>query len=115
MDAVLFDRETSQRRALILALGTYGTEGLSPGEREPLIGKLLDLYRNDPDGGIHGAAEWPAAMGPAGEAQGGGYRVDEGQGPRRPPLVRQRPGTDLRRDRRPGRVSHGVAADRAGA
>ena len=23
-----------------------------------LIGKLLDLYRNDPDAGIHGAAEW---------------------------------------------------------
>ena len=33
-------------------------EGLSPGEREPLTGKLLDLYRNDPDSGIHGAAEW---------------------------------------------------------
>ena len=58
MDAILFHPETSQRRALILALGTYGTEGLSPGEREPLIGKLLDLYRNDPDAGIHGAAEW---------------------------------------------------------
>ena len=58
MDAVLFHPETSMRRALILALGTYGTEGLSPGEREPLIGKLLDLYRNDPDAGIHGAAEW---------------------------------------------------------
>ena len=43
---------------LILALGTYGTEGLSPGEREPMIGKLLDLFRNDPDSGIHGAAEW---------------------------------------------------------
>jgi eukaryotic-like serine/threonine-protein kinase len=58
MDAVLFHPETSERRALILALGTYGTEGLSPGEREPLIGKLLDLYRNDPDAGIHGAVEW---------------------------------------------------------
>jgi len=58
MDAILFHLETSQRRALILALGTYGTEGLSPGEREPLIGKLLDVYRNDPDSGIHGAAEW---------------------------------------------------------
>ena len=58
MDAILFHPETSQRRALILALGTYGTEGLSPGEREPLTGKLLDLYRNDPDSGIHGAAEW---------------------------------------------------------
>ena len=58
MDAVLFHPETSMRRALILALGTYGTDGLSPGEREPLIGKLLDLYRNDPDAGIHGATEW---------------------------------------------------------
>ena len=58
MDAILFHPETSMRRALILALGTYGTEGLSPGEREPLIGKLFDLYRNDPDSGIHGAAEW---------------------------------------------------------
>jgi formylglycine-generating enzyme required for sulfatase activity len=58
MDAVLFHPETSQRRALILALGTYGTEGLSPGESEPLTGKLFDLYRNDPDAGVHGAAEW---------------------------------------------------------
>jgi formylglycine-generating enzyme required for sulfatase activity/tetratricopeptide (TPR) repeat protein len=58
MDAILFHPETSQRRALILSLGTYGTEGLSPGEREPLIAKLLDLYRSDPDAGIHGAAEW---------------------------------------------------------
>jgi formylglycine-generating enzyme required for sulfatase activity/tetratricopeptide (TPR) repeat protein len=58
MDAVLFHPETSQRRALILVLGTYGTEGLSAGERESLISKLLDLYRNDPDAGIHGAAEW---------------------------------------------------------
>ena len=58
MDAILFHPETSMRRALILALGTYGREGLSSGEREPLTGKLLDLYRNDPDAGIHGAVEW---------------------------------------------------------
>jgi hypothetical protein len=58
MDAILFHPETSQRRALILALGTYGTEGLSPGEREPLSAQLLGLYRKDPDAGIHGAAEW---------------------------------------------------------
>jgi serine/threonine protein kinase/formylglycine-generating enzyme required for sulfatase activity/tetratricopeptide (TPR) repeat protein len=58
MDAILFHPETSLRRALILALGTYGTEGLSPGEREPLSAQLLNLYRNDPDAGIHGAAEW---------------------------------------------------------
>ena len=58
MDTILFHPETSIRRALILALGTYGPDALSPAEREPLIDKLLDLYRNDPDAGIHGAAEW---------------------------------------------------------
>ncbi len=58
MDTILFHPETSQRRALILALGTYKTNGLSPEERAPLIARLLDLYENDPDAGIHGAAEW---------------------------------------------------------
>jgi formylglycine-generating enzyme required for sulfatase activity len=58
MDAVLFHPETSMRRALILALGTYGTEGLAPGEREPLIARLLEVYRDDPDAGVHGAAAW---------------------------------------------------------
>ena len=58
MEAVLFHPETSIRRALILALGTYGTEGLSPAERESLGVKLLDLYNHDPDAGIHGAADW---------------------------------------------------------
>jgi hypothetical protein len=58
MDAVLFHPETSMRRAMILALGTYGTAGFSPGERESLVANFLELYRNDPDAGIHGAAEW---------------------------------------------------------
>jgi formylglycine-generating enzyme required for sulfatase activity len=58
MDAILFRPETSIRRALVVSLGTYDTESLSSGERELLIAKLLDLYRNDSDAGIHGAAEW---------------------------------------------------------
>ncbi len=58
MDAILFHPETSQRRALIQALGTFRSEGFSSVEREPLTAKMLDLYRNDPDVGIHGAAEW---------------------------------------------------------
>ena len=58
MDTILFHPETSMRRALILALGTYGSEKLSLDKREPLTSKLLDLYRNDPDAGIHGAVEW---------------------------------------------------------
>jgi serine/threonine protein kinase/formylglycine-generating enzyme required for sulfatase activity len=58
MDAILFHPETSMRRALILALGTYGKGALSAGERKPQIRNLLELYRNDPDAGVHGAAEW---------------------------------------------------------
>jgi len=58
MDTILFHPETSIRRALILALGTYGPDAHSAAEREPLITKLLEAYKNDPDAGIHGAAEW---------------------------------------------------------
>ncbi len=56
MDAVLFDRDTSIRRALILALGTY--DDLSESTAAALTDDLLKLYRDDPDAGIHGAAEW---------------------------------------------------------
>ena len=58
MDAILFHPQTSMRRALILALGGYDPDELSPDKREPLVEHLLEMYRNDPDAGIHGAAEW---------------------------------------------------------
>ena len=58
MDAILFHPETSKRRALILALGRYNLDELSPDKREPLVEHLREMYRNDPDAGIHGAAEW---------------------------------------------------------
>jgi hypothetical protein len=58
MDAFLFDAEISTRRALIQALGTYGTDLLSAGEQELLIAKLCSIYRNDPDAGIHSGADW---------------------------------------------------------
>jgi formylglycine-generating enzyme required for sulfatase activity len=58
MDDVLFHPETSERRALILALGTYREHGFTTGEREPIERRLLGLYRDDPDSGVHGAAAW---------------------------------------------------------
>ena len=57
MDAILFHPETSVRRALSWPSGSTART-LSTGEREPLVAKLLEAYRNDPDAGIHGAAEW---------------------------------------------------------
>jgi formylglycine-generating enzyme required for sulfatase activity len=57
MDAILFQPKTSIRRALILALGRYGQDELSSADRKMLIDKLIGLYRDDPDAGIHGASE----------------------------------------------------------
>ena len=58
MDTILFHPETSVRRAVIQALGTYPNDRLSAGERDQLAAKLLALYRDDPDAGVHGAAAW---------------------------------------------------------
>ena len=52
------EQDVSIRRALLLALGEFGEKELSPGERKILLPKLFDLYRDDPDAGLHGAAEW---------------------------------------------------------
>ncbi len=55
-----FDEEpdVSSRRALLLCLGEFDTTQFPASERKPLIAKLLDLFRSDPDPGLHGAAEW---------------------------------------------------------
>ena len=58
LNAILFDEGTSKLRALIMALGAYQPEQMPRADFESLTGKLLDLYRKDPDSGIHGAAEW---------------------------------------------------------
>jgi formylglycine-generating enzyme required for sulfatase activity len=58
MEAILFDPVIPVRRALILALGEYYAEDLPAGMRDEVAAMLLDAYRNDPDAGIHGAAEW---------------------------------------------------------
>jgi formylglycine-generating enzyme required for sulfatase activity len=55
---MLFDSETSMRRSLILALGTYGRDEVSSDVRDALVSRLLALYSTDPDPGIHGASAW---------------------------------------------------------
>ena len=71
MDAILFHPETSMRRALILALGTYGTEGSIPrraGAADRQAARPLPQRprRRHPRGG----GMDPAEVGAAGEAQG---------------------------------------------
>jgi formylglycine-generating enzyme required for sulfatase activity len=50
--------DLSIRRALLMALGEFGEKQVPPDEREVLLPKLFDLYRDDADPGLHGAAEW---------------------------------------------------------
>ena len=52
------EKEASVRRALLLALGEFDDKALSPAERQRLLPKLLTMFREDPDAGIHGATEW---------------------------------------------------------
>ncbi len=58
MESILFNPDSSTRRALIQALGKYPLEALPAAERDPLVDKLAVLHRDDPDAGIHAAAEW---------------------------------------------------------
>ena len=115
MDAILFHPETSERRALILALGRYDLDELSPDKREPLVEHLREMYRNDPDAGIHGAAEWTLRQWKQQEKL---KELDaelmkrKDRGERR--WFVNSAGTDVCRDRGTGRVPHGFAADRAG-
>jgi formylglycine-generating enzyme required for sulfatase activity len=50
--------DASARRALLLALGGFGRDRLPASERDLLTPRLLALYRDDPDAGIHAAAGW---------------------------------------------------------
>ena len=46
------------RRALLLSLGEFDDKALPPEARKALLPQLQDMYRTDPDPGLHAAAEW---------------------------------------------------------
>jgi serine/threonine protein kinase/formylglycine-generating enzyme required for sulfatase activity len=50
--------EGVERRALVVALGELEMKRLPPTEVEHLVSLLVELYRNSPDPGLHGAAGW---------------------------------------------------------
>ena len=49
------ENDVTIKRALLLCLGEFE---LSDSDKQPLIEKLLTVYRSDPDAGLHAAAEW---------------------------------------------------------
>lgn len=50
--------DLSARRALMLALGEFDEATLPARSRTALLPRVLALYRDDPDPGLHAAAEW---------------------------------------------------------
>ncbi len=52
------EQEASVKRAVLLSLGEFGLDRISLAERRNFLPRLLQLYGDDPDPGIHGAAEW---------------------------------------------------------
>lgn len=54
------DRETdvSIVRALIQALGEYGLDQMTAQERSELVPKIIEIYQNNRDSGVHGSAEY---------------------------------------------------------
>ncbi len=52
------DGDRSVRRAALLALAEFGEDRLPLPARERLAPRLVELYRDDPDPGVHSAAGW---------------------------------------------------------
>jgi serine/threonine protein kinase len=50
--------DTPAQHALILSIGEFGPDRLANPDRPQVVKKLFGLYRNNPDAGIHSAAEW---------------------------------------------------------
>jgi formylglycine-generating enzyme required for sulfatase activity len=62
--AARFDHEpdVSARRALLLILGSYAEDAVPSAVRKTVLPKVRALYQDDPDPGIHSAAEWLLRM-----------------------------------------------------
>jgi serine/threonine protein kinase/formylglycine-generating enzyme required for sulfatase activity len=52
------EQDAGARQALLLALGEYGNEEISPDLKNDFTRRLLESYGQEPDPGIHSAAEW---------------------------------------------------------
>ena len=52
------ESDPSIKRAIILSLGEFSSDRLPQTERRELLPRLLQMYRDDLDPGIHGAVQW---------------------------------------------------------
>ena len=91
----LFDPDTSILRALILIVGHFKGEHLSNDDRAQATRMLLDVYRHDPDPGVHGSARWAIrALGSERGTASNRFRSLAIETRRRQSLVRELGGSD---------------------
>jgi formylglycine-generating enzyme required for sulfatase activity len=58
VEQLFTERDDSVRRAIVLALGGYSLDRLPASTRQALADRLVPLYRDDPDPGLHSAIDW---------------------------------------------------------
>jgi serine/threonine protein kinase/formylglycine-generating enzyme required for sulfatase activity len=58
LDRLASETDTSIRRALVLSLGEHPEKQFSQEQRQQAVPWLLEMYRDDPDPGLHAAVEW---------------------------------------------------------
>lgn len=58
MDRLAGQLEVSERRALLLSLGEFPEQRVNPQQRQRYTQDLLQVYRADPDAGVHSAVDW---------------------------------------------------------
>jgi formylglycine-generating enzyme required for sulfatase activity len=50
--------DAGERAALVLCLGGFGENAITPASRKSMTALLIGLYRNDPDPEVHSAVDW---------------------------------------------------------
>ncbi len=58
VERLAVESDITIRRALLLSLGEFSEGQLPLADRNTLITKLQDVYRTDPDPGLHASVEW---------------------------------------------------------
>ncbi len=58
VEQLVHESDPTLRQGLILALGEFTDAQLSAAERQQLNVTLAEIYENDPNAGLHSAAEW---------------------------------------------------------
>jgi formylglycine-generating enzyme required for sulfatase activity len=56
------ERDVTVRGAMLLILGSYAEENVSIAVRQRMVSRVREMYRHDPDPGIHGASKWLLRM-----------------------------------------------------